>query len=325
VRHWLVRATASAVLIGGASLAFAYSTGPPPTRTHGFAVSNKPPESDCTICHQPTGLVNADPNGYVSIVGVPQAYTAGTSYALEVHLDYNWSQDPFATATPRKWGFQITAVNAISGDSSGAFVPLGIPPDSLQIMRWPAGSLSIFRGRNYLEHTVADYHWGENQDGQSGPIVWHFNWVAPDADSGKVYFFAAGNAANGDSCSVCGGDHIYADVESTLFAGDLGVFHPPHPGNFHTSFEPPYPNPMARCTNFQFEIAEEGLVDLAIYDLQGRKVRSIVHERLAPSSYGNFWDGTNDSHMKARNGVYFVRLIAPGLAKPMSYRLVLAR
>ena len=82
---------------------------------------------------------------------------------------------------------------------------------------------------------------------------------------------------------------------------------------------------MHKCTNFQFEIAEEGLVDLSIYDLQGRKVRTIVHDRMAPSAYGNFWDGTNDAHLQARNGIYFARLLAPGLKKPISYRLALAR
>ena len=54
-------------------------------------------------------------------------------------------------------------------------------------------------------------------------------------------------------------------------------------------------------------------------------MRSAAFDRLAPSSYGNFWDGTNDARVQARNGVYFVRLVAPGLKKPISYRLVLAR
>jgi hypothetical protein len=325
VRHWLVRAAASALVLGAASLAFAYSTGPPVTRTNGFPVADKPAESNCTICHAPTGSINTDPNGYVSIVGVPHEYSPGTSYALEVHLNYNWSLDPFGGTTPRKWGFQLTAVSAISGDSAGTLVPIGVPPDSLQFMRYVTGSLSKFKARVYLEHTIGDYHLGENQDGQSGPIVWHFSWVAPPADSGKIYFFVAGNAANGDSCAVCGGDHIYSSSDSSVFGGVADVFNPPHPGNFTTSFEHPYPNPMAKCTNFQFEIAEAGMVDLSIYDLQGRRVRGLVHERLEPSSYGNFWDGTNDAHVPARNGVYFVRLVAPGLKKPISYRLVLAR
>ncbi|MGH7740896.1 MAG: choice-of-anchor V domain-containing protein [Candidatus Eiseniibacteriota bacterium] len=325
MRHWLVRATAAAVLVGGASFAFAYSTGPPVTRTNGFAVADKPAESNCTLCHMPTGAVNADPNGSVSIVGVPLSYVPSGIYNLEVHLNYDWSKDPFGGTTPRKWGFQFTAINAASGDSSGLFISRNVPPDSLQLMRYPPLSLSKFKARVYIEHTIADYHLGENQDGQSGPIVWHFKWVAPAGDSGKVYFFVAGNAANGDSCSVCGGDHIYSSVDSTVANPDLAGFDPPHPGHFITSFERPYPNPMARCTNFQFEIAQGGLVDLSIFDLQGRKVRTIVHEHLEASSYGEFWDGTNEARVQARNGVYFVRLVAPGLAKPISYRLVLAR
>lgn len=325
MRHWLVRAAASAVLLGGASFAFAYSTGPPFTRTNGFAVADKPAESNCSVCHVPPGQVNSDPNGSVHLLGVPPLYVPGGIYDLEVQLNYDWSKDPFGGTTPRRWGFQITSVVATSGDSAGQFLPRGVPPDSLQFMRYPTGSLSKFRARVYLEHTSMDIHQGENQDGQSGPIVWHFRWVAPAGDSGKVYFFLAGNAANGDSFSITGGDHIYSTSDSTVTSQNLAGFDPPHPGNFTTTFERPFPNPMTKCTNLQFEIAQEGLVDMSIYDLQGRKVRTIVHERLRPNSYGNFWDGTNDAHVKARNGVYFVRLLAPGLQKPISYRLVIAR
>jgi hypothetical protein len=328
MRRFIVRAAVSAMLVGGATGAFAFSTGPPVIRTNGFAVSNKPKESNCSVCHLP-GPVNGDPNGYVALFGVPPEYTAGVAYPIEVHLDYNWSLDPFGGTTPRKWGFQITAVDAVTGDSSGTWESSGIPPDSLQQVRLPAGSPSVFRGRVYLEHTWTDYHWGENQDGLSGPIVWRFFWIPPyvaqPPGGGKVYFFVAGNAANGDSCSICGGDHIYSSVDSTVANGLVSVLPPPHPGPFTTSFERPYPNPMTQCLNLQYEIERTGPVDLSVFDLQGRKVRTLVHERLEPSSYGNFWNGRNDAGVQMKNGTYFIRLIAPGLRKPISYRIALAR
>ena len=133
MRHWLVRATASAVLVGGASFAYAFSTGPPFARTNGWAVASIPKESVCAVCHNGNGSVpDVDPNGSVHLIGVPAHYNPNQVYPLEVHLDYNWSADPFAGDTPRKWGFQITAVSAATGDSAGWWITPGVAPNLLQ-------------------------------------------------------------------------------------------------------------------------------------------------------------------------------------------------
>jgi hypothetical protein len=54
-------------------------------------------------------------------------------------------------------------------------------------------------------------------------------------------------------------------------------------------------------------------------------VRTIVHDHLEHDAYGMFWDIRDDAHRFVKNGVYFVRLAAPGLEKPISYRIVVAR
>ena len=317
-----VRAAVTLALIGGTTLAYAFSTGPPLSETGAPPVATKPKENNCSLCHLPAGSQNTDPNGSLRLVGVPPAYAPGNIYQFQIRLNYNWSLTP--PATPVKWGFEITAVAAATGDSAGTWI-LGAPPDSFQIRRYAPASPSTFKRRIYLEHTIYDYHEGENQDGQSGPIVWHLTWVAPPTDVGRVYFFCAGNAANGDTCSICGGDHIYVTSDSTAAAPDSVLAVPPRPGAFTTSLEAPFPNPMTQCLNLQFEIARGGMVDLAVYDLQGRRVRRLVHERRDASAYDEFWNGRNDAGTQMKNGIYFVRLMAPGLRKPISYRVTLAR
>ena len=324
MRHIHVRAAVLLALFGGATLAYAFSTGPPVSRTGALGVAGKPAELNCTLCHNTPVSLN-DLRGSLKIVGVPPQYFPGGVYNLQLQLNFDWNQDPGALQAPRKWGFEITAVQANSGDSAGTWMSAGIPPDSLQIKRYPALSTSTYKRRIYLEHTIGDYHLGENQDGQSGPIVWHLTWVAPQGDSGKVYFFAAGNAANGDSCSICGGDHIFTAMDSSTIAVADDVPVEPVTRPFVTSFERPYPNPMTQCLDLQFEIAESGFVDLSVFDLQGRRVRTLVHGHLAASSYGKFWNGQNDAGTQMKNGVYFIRLSAPGLRKPLSYRVTLAR
>jgi hypothetical protein len=320
VRHIIVRAAVIAVLLGGAALAHAFSTGPPVTRTGGFAVAAKPAEPNCTICHM-GGTANDDPNGSVRLFGVPSQYAPGHSYQITVQLNYNWSQAPSDSMV--KWGFQMTAVKASTGDSAGTWFPFKNPPDSLQFMRYPPASPSTYKRRIYIEHTFKDIHKGENQDGQHGPIEWPIIWTAP-MDSVKVYFFVAGNAANGDSCSICGGDHIYTYQDSSEGGAVAGV---PlvHPSSFVNFLEIPYPNPFTQCLSLQFQIARSGFVDLSVFDVQGRKVRNIVHERRVASEYGEFWNGRRDDGTQARNGIYFVRLSVPGQQQPISRKIILSR
>lgn len=319
MRHTIVRAAVVAALIGGAALAHAFSTGPPLTRTGGFAVGGKPAEPNCTICH--VGTPNSDPNGSLRLVGLPSQYAPGHRYLVTVQLNYDWGLAPSDSMV--KWGFQLTAVKATTGDSAGTFSSTGTPPDSLKIIRYSPASLSVFKRRVYIEHTYKDIHKGENQDGQSGPIEWHLDWIAP-MDSTKVYFFVAGNAANGDSCSVCGGDHIYTYQDSSM-GGAVASVPIPRPSSLVNFLEDPYPNPFTQCLSLQFEMARGGLVDLSIFDLQGRRVRTIVHERRSASSYGEFWNGRKDDGSQARNGIYFVRLYVPGQQKAISRKIILSR
>lgn len=86
-----------------------------------------------------------------------------------------------------------------------------------------------------------------------------------------------------------------------------------------------YPNPFGPATNIAFRIAPasgEGLVNLKIYDICGREVRTLVNERKAPGSYAVAWDGRNDTGVHVASGVYFCRVQAGGLVQTRKMLLV---
>jgi hypothetical protein len=64
-----------------------------------------------------------------------------------------------------------------------------------------------------------------------------------------------------------------------------------------------YPNPFNAQTEFRFEIADYGLVELSIFDVLGRMVGIIVNETLAPGAHGRRWDAAG-----LPSGVYYYRL-----------------
>lgn len=313
--RFIVRASVVAGLVFGTAVAFAFSTGPPLSRTGAPAIGGKPAEALCTVCHNfnPANM----PNGQIEILDLPVAYAPGQSYPLRVRLSSTANQD----YPDRKWGFEITAVYQPNGLGAGTWVIPENQADSLRRATYASSSTSTWKTRVYITHTSPSSH-----KGSPSPSEWSFSWVAPPMDSGTVVFCVAGNAANGDSASSGTDDHIYTGRD-TVLAPSLVVDVPPLAGErFVTAIEPPFPNPMTWvCVDLSFTIAREGSVDLAIYDAQGRRVRSLVRGWHPAGPGAAFWNGRREDGSQATNGVYFVRLKAPGEARSISRRLVLAR
>jgi len=71
-----------------------------------------------------------------------------------------------------------------------------------------------------------------------------------------------------------------------------------------------YPNPFNPQTSVAFDLAQDDFVDLCVYNLSGRRVRTLVAERTPAGSHQVQWDGNNDHGAPVPSGVYLARLIA---------------
>ena len=68
------------------------------------------------------------------------------------------------------------------------------------------------------------------------------------------------------------------------------------------------PNPARGGASISFALAHEGLVNVAVWDVQGRKVASLIDQKLSPGVHTVKWDGRGrDGAMNP--GVYMVRLM----------------
>jgi hypothetical protein len=70
------------------------------------------------------------------------------------------------------------------------------------------------------------------------------------------------------------------------------------------------PNPFNPTTTIKYAIASDADVDLTIYDVAGRKVRTLVSERQRADVHRVVWDGVNDAGERVASGMYFYRLVA---------------
>ena len=74
------------------------------------------------------------------------------------------------------------------------------------------------------------------------------------------------------------------------------------------------PNPFAETTSIAYSVPTGGgLVDIAIYDVNGREIRTLVHERLNGGAGFAVWDGFDNAGESVASGVYFAKLDIDGL------------
>ncbi|MBM2840136.1 MAG: hypothetical protein HW412_664 [Bacteroidetes bacterium] len=74
-----------------------------------------------------------------------------------------------------------------------------------------------------------------------------------------------------------------------------------------------YPNPFNPTTRINFNVAKaEGAtsVNLKIYDLLGREVKTLISEPMQSGQYSVEWDGTNVQGNAVTSGVYIYRMVA---------------
>jgi len=70
------------------------------------------------------------------------------------------------------------------------------------------------------------------------------------------------------------------------------------------------PNPFRDRVTIRFDLPVAGQANLAIFDVTGRRIRTVLNERLEAGRYSPVWDGRDERGSRVAAGVYFVRLRA---------------
>jgi hypothetical protein len=175
-----------AALIVGGILSIAgvqYVATPPPSNT------GAPGEATCTSCH--AGTLNSGMGRFEIGIGSSEDSTVSvvlpdSEYVIGVAI---------VQAGRQKFGFQLTALDG-SGNKVGTFLPdegISITPGTVnQIPRQYAGHVGM-----------------STTSTEPGMHAWTVRWKAPEKLPARVFFYASGNAANGNRQNS--GDLIYTD------------------------------------------------------------------------------------------------------------------
>ena len=91
---------------------------------------------------------------------------------------------------------------------------------------------------------------------------------------------------------------------------DIAEKTPANPENYLSAV----PNPATESVSFGFDNETGGFIQLAVYDIQGKKVKDIISKSLGKGPQSAVWDLTNQNGNRVGNGVYFARLLNAGQA-----------
>ncbi len=82
------------------------------------------------------------------------------------------------------------------------------------------------------------------------------------------------------------------------------------------------PNPFNPSTTLSFRCAQAGLVEVAVYDLMGRRVTELAHREFAAGEHQLQWDGRDTRGVPVASGTYFMMARFPDGARVLPVSLM---
>lgn len=82
------------------------------------------------------------------------------------------------------------------------------------------------------------------------------------------------------------------------------------------------PNPFSESTEIGYALPAGGNVRFEIFDVQGRKVRTILAGGVSAGNHTIVWDGRDDAGLAAASGVYRARMAEPACGEATSLILL---
>ena len=71
-----------------------------------------------------------------------------------------------------------------------------------------------------------------------------------------------------------------------------------------------YPNPFNPVTTLRYDLPEAGLVNITIYDMLGREVKTLVNQTQDAGYKSIIWNATNDYGKPVSAGIYLYQIQA---------------
>ncbi len=69
-----------------------------------------------------------------------------------------------------------------------------------------------------------------------------------------------------------------------------------------------YPNPFNPTTNISFSVSSKSMVQIAIYNVKGQRIKTLCSEILDKGEHDIIWDGKDENNNPVTSGIYFCKM-----------------
>ena len=84
-----------------------------------------------------------------------------------------------------------------------------------------------------------------------------------------------------------------------------------------------FPNPFNPFTNIEFYLDKNQNIEIIIYDVKGRKIKTLVSEFMLSGTHLVVWNGKDDYGINVPSGIYIYQLLSPNIT--LSNKMILLR
>ena len=120
------------------------------------------------------------------------------------------------------------------------------------------------------------------------------DWVADSVDYTAAFFNSM------DDC-----------IEACFLASNDEINQLPYAFNLYNN----YPNPFNPVTTLRYDLPEDALVNITIYDIMGRIVRTLINSQQNAGFKSIQWNSTNDAGSPLSAGLYLYKIQADNLVQ----------
>ncbi len=213
-------------------------------------------------------------------------------------------------------------IQIVAGDNTGLNV------DLLEVLIAPT-NIHWLNNERLLVWQHGDRIYGTRADGETA-LVEGSSYVERDSDNEEderafMYFRVEIDIINQTTSdtffTVTGfniGEQLTATITAIYESGTAAapdyeftfeeVANDPDDVNLVTELKGNYPNPFNPTTHIEFSLKKAGNVELAVYNINGQKVRTLVSEEMEADNHKVTWNGKDDRGNSVSSGVYFYRL-----------------